>query len=243
MPQTAAKHLHHQARRLAKETWAAQANLSFFLILLVVCVFILPLTPLIEEYFSVYADIAYSVLLTSGLAIGWSRSWLFYMGVLVGVTGLAVRWLAWWHPAISIFREPTSLAAIVILIVILLVRVFRKGPVSGSRLQGAVAAYLLLGLAWAHAYSIFALRHPQAFQSTETMSNTVASWTYFSFITLTTVGYGDIIPKAPVARMIAVGEALAGQLYLATLVARLVALQVSSGGAKESTADDTKRNE
>ena len=222
-----------------RETWAAQANLSFFLILLVVCVFILPLTSLVEEYFSVYADIAYSVLLISGLAIGWSRSWIFYTGVVVGVGGLAVRWLVWWYPRIAEFREVTSLAAIVILIVILLVRVFEKGPVSGSRLQGAIAAYLLLGLAWAHAYSIFALHHPQAFQSAEPSSNTVASWTYFSFTTLTTVGYGDIIPKAPAARMIAVGEALAGQLYLATLVARLVALQVT-GGTGKGTAGEQK---
>ena len=139
-----------------------------------------------------------------------------------------MRWLGWWYPAISRFREPTTLAAILLLILLLLVRVFRKGPVSGSRLQGAVAVYLLLGLGWAHAYVIFSRDHPHSFVTTESTPPTVAGWTYFSFITLTTVGYGDIIPKAPVARMLAVGEALTGQLYLAVMLARLVALQVSS---------------
>ena len=163
------------------------------------------------------------------IAIGWSRSWIFYLGVAVGVVGLIVRWLGWWYPAVFPFREPSTLAAILFLILLLLVRVFRKGPVSGSRLQGAVAVYLLLGLAWAHAYVIFNRNHPDAFSIQEHTPATVAAWTYFSFVTLTTVGYGDIVPKDPVARMLAAGEALTGQLFLAVLLARLVALQVSSG--------------
>jgi hypothetical protein len=72
-------------------------------------------------------------------------------------------------------------------------------------------------------------RHnPGAFTANTPMQSTVSAWTYYSFITLTTVGYGDIVPVAPVARMLAMGEAVAGQLYLAVLLARLVALQVSS---------------
>jgi voltage-gated potassium channel Kch len=111
--------------------------------------------------------------------------------------------------------------------------------VSGSRLQGAVAVYLLLGLAWAHAYVIFNRNHPAAFAIQENTPPTVAAWTYFSFVTLTTVGYGDIVPKAPVARMLAVAEALTGQLYLAVLLARLVALQV--GSTENST--NSEKNE
>jgi voltage-gated potassium channel Kch len=51
-------------------------------------------------------------------------------------------------------------------------------------------------------------------------------WIYFSFITLTTVGYGDITPVHPIARTLAVGEALTGQLYLAVMIARLVAMEI-----------------
>lgn len=238
MPHTPAKTSHRSASRLVKETWEAQANLSFFLALLVLFVFVLPLTSVVENHLNVYVDIAYSIMLLSGVAIGWSRSWLFYLAVAVGAAGMAVRWLAWWHPAISRFREATTLAAILLLILMLLVKVFRKGPISGSRLQGAIAAYLLMGLGWAHAYVIFARDHPQSFVTSDATPPTVAGWTYFSFITLTTVGYGDIIPRAPVARMLAVAEALTGQLYLAVLVARLVALQVSS-----SVSNDAEKNE
>lgn len=204
--------------------------------------FVLPLTSVVEKHFSIYVDIGYSALLASGIAIGWSRSLTFYLGAAVGVIGLLVRWGGWWYPALFRFREPTTLAAIFFLILLLLIRVFRKGPVSGSRLQGAVAVYLLLGLVWAHAYVIFSRDHANAFVTNENTPATVAAWTYFSFVTLTTVGYGDIIPKAPAARMLAVGEALTGQLYLAVMLARLVALQVSGG--MDSDADtDTEQKE
>jgi len=227
MPYTAAKTV-HRARQFARDTWQARANLSFFLVLLVLLVFVLPLTDLVEEHFILYIDVAYTVMLISGVAIGWGKSKLFYAGMVVGALGVAVRWLAWWDPRLLVFREPTGLAAIVLMIAILLVKVFKKGPVSGSRIQGAIAAYLLLGLSWANGYSILSRHHPGAFSAAATQPSTVTAWTYYSFMTLTTVGYGDIVPVAPVARMLAMGEAVSGQLYLAVLLARLVALQVSS---------------
>lgn len=243
MPQSAVKRAHHSATHLVKETWKAQANLSFFLGLLVLFVFVLPLTSVVEKHFSLYVDVGYSLLMVSGLAIGWGiKRWLFYMGALAGVVGLVVRWLSWWHPGLFRFREPCTLAAIIFLILLLLVKVFRRGPVSGSRLQGAVAVYLLMGLFWAHAFVIFDRNHPNSFVTQEKTPPTVAGWTYFSFVTLTTVGYGDITPKAPVARMLAVGEALAGQMYLAVMLARLVALQVS-GGIQNDAAIEAEKNE
>jgi hypothetical protein len=234
MPQTATKPAQNRARHLAKETWEARANLSFFLCLLVLFIFVLPLTTLVEEHFNLYIDIAYTVMLASGVAIGWGRSKLFYAGVAVGTIGVAVRWLAWWHPAFLLLREPTGLAAIVLMIAILLRRVFEKGPVTSSRIQGAIAAYLLLGLSWANAYAILSRHHPGAFTAATATPSTVPAWTYYSFITLTTVGYGDIVPVMPVARMLAMGEAVSGQLYLAVLLARLVALQISSSTATDN---------
>jgi hypothetical protein len=63
----------------------------------------------------------------------------------------------------------------------------------------------------------------------------VEEWFYYSFVTLTTLGYGDITPLSRVARSLAIGEALTGQLYLAVLIARLIGLEMLSHQAEKKT--------
>ncbi|HWU39887.1 MAG TPA: potassium channel family protein, partial [Candidatus Acidoferrum sp.] len=110
-------------------------------------------------------------------------------------------------------------------------RVFQPGPVTWHRIQGAVAVYLLFGLAWAQLYECVEAIAPGAFQVPRGDVGT-AGWfpplLYFSFITLTTLGYGDILAVHPVARSLAMFEALVGQLYPAILIAKLVSLQVTA---------------
>jgi hypothetical protein len=66
-------------------------------------------------------------------------------------------------------------------------------------------------------------QNPHSFQSTIALSSSSSEeWMYYSFVTLTTLGYGENTPKSQVARSLAIGEALVGQLYLAILIARLV---------------------
>ena len=72
-----------------------------------------------------------------------------------------------------------------------------------------------------------ALWHPGAF-AIAFAGRSSNQWTYYSFVTLTTMGYGDIMPVHPLARALAVLEALTGQLYLAILLARLVSLEIQS---------------
>ncbi|MGA7462395.1 MAG: potassium channel family protein, partial [Candidatus Korobacteraceae bacterium] len=112
--------------------------------------------------------------------------------------------------------------------VVLLTQIFRPGRVTHVRIQGAVAVYLLFGIAWAHAYRITAILHPGSFAFQAGELATVADWIYYSFVTLTTVGYGDIVPTAQISRTLAVAEALIGQLYLAVMIARLVAMEIVS---------------
>jgi hypothetical protein len=112
---------------------------------------------------------------------------------------------------------------------VLLRQVFRQGLVTRQRIEGAVAAYLLLGLVWASAYRLVSLQIPDAFTGAVPHQDELsAGWVYYSFVTLTTMGYGDITPVAPMARSLAVLEALTGQLYPAILLGRLVSLQLVS---------------
>ena len=88
--------------------------------------------------------------------------------------------------------------------------------------------YLLLGLIWSVMYATLGAHLPGAFTGSPGAAAGLSGWVYFSFVTLTTVGYGDITPVATEARSLAIMEALVGQLYPAVIIARLVSLQDSS---------------
>lgn len=104
-------------------------------------------------------------------------------------------------------------------------RVFAAGEVNIYRILGAVCVYLVLGLLWSNIYLLIYLVRPAAFYfapGTLAFQPPTSDMVYFSLVTLTTVGYGDIVPVAPLAKSMANLEALLGQLYPAIVLARLV---------------------
>jgi hypothetical protein len=104
---------------------------------------------------------------------------------------------------------------------LVLVSVLRGGAVDGERICAALCVYLLAGIAFG---GVFAALEAVAPGSLEGAGDDIGSAVYFSFMTLTSVGYGDIAPLTPAARALAMLEAVFGQLYLAVLIARLVSL-------------------
>jgi voltage-gated potassium channel len=105
---------------------------------------------------------------------------------------------------------------------------------SGDAIFGAVCGYLLLGIIWSVLYSALETTSPGSFRMPAAGTADAAASRldrgilgYYSFITLATVGYGDVTPVTPLARTMAWIEALAGQFYLATLVAGLVGFKVA----------------
>ncbi len=211
----------------------------FFLALLVLLVFVLPSLGLERKNERLYSAVVSSLLLFSGVAIAWRRRTVFFLASGVCVVALVVKWAALLYStgALGIWPDIATIAAILMLLYILLSQVFAPGPVTAMRIQGAIAAYLLFGIGWAHAYTIAASTIPGAFIAQGREASSVAEWFYYSFVTLTTVGFGDIVPAHPIARSLTVGEVLTGQLYLAVLIGRLVGMQVSSG---PTTNDQSK---
>jgi len=115
------------------------------------------------------------------------------------------------------------------LIVVTARAVFAAGKVTYHRVIGAVLLYLMIGFVFVALFCFIALFEPNAFTGLGPLQDNLAvvgNFIYFSFVTLTTVGYGDIIPVHPVARGLANIEAIIGQLYPATLLARLVTLEI-----------------
>ena len=113
--------------------------------------------------------------------------------------------------------------------------VFGSGRVTYHRVVGAVLLYLIIGLVFVALFGFVALSIPDAFTNLATLEGDFAvagNLIYFSFVTLTTTGYGDIAPVHPYARSLANVEAIIGQIYPATLLARLVTLELAAESAK-----------
>jgi hypothetical protein len=106
--------------------------------------------------------------------------------------------------------------------------VFRRGRVTYHRIVGAVLLYLLVAVGFAALFAFVGLSIPDAFKGIafEDDAALASELFYLSFATLTTTGYGDIVPVHPLARSLCNAEAVIGQLYPATLLARLVTLEL-----------------
>ncbi len=128
-----------------------------------------------------------------------------------------------------VIRSALTMLASGVFGALLLTRVMRDGRINLNRIMGAIGSYLLIGIIFTQAYRLLADLIPGAFAIggvPAAFGDISAKLSYYSFITLTSTGYGDITPLHPYARSLATAEALAGNLFLAVLVARLVALEI-----------------
>ena len=172
------------------------------------------------------------VLLAGASALGWHR---VQRGVLVALLAilmvvLALRLLARGLPATWSEALASGISALVfsVLTGLILARVFQNGPVTRHRIFGAVAIYLLLGLIWAEAYRLLDALSPGSIEGAQlrTGEGSLFPFVYFSLTTLTTAGFGDILPVSLPARSLASLESMTGMLFPAVLIARLVAMSL-----------------
>jgi voltage-gated potassium channel len=110
---------------------------------------------------------------------------------------------------------------------------FKSRSLTFDSILGAVCGYLFLGVAWAMSYSMIETFQPGSFQISESLRSSDENaqpsvLMYYSFVTLTTVGYGDVTPISPATRTFAWIEAITGQFYLAIIVAGLVSMLVAN---------------
>ena len=103
----------------------------------------------------------------------------------------------------------------------------KKNQVKIDLIMAAACTYILIGMIWAYAYFFVESYHPGSFKMSENLGNELSSFNYYSFVTLTTVGYGDIQALTRPARTLSILEAILGQLYLVIMISRLVGLHAS----------------
>jgi ion channel len=168
------------------------------------------------------------VLLCAVLAVAESKR-VLVIAIVLAIPAIAGRWISHFRP--DLVPPPVFLTAGLVLIAFVVANllrfVLRAPSVNMEVLCASISAYLMLGLLWTVAYWLVDQLTPGAFAfNTNEGRQSIRGFTafYFSFVTLSTVGYGDITPVSKVARMLAAMEAMTGLLYVAVLIARLVAL-------------------
>lgn len=223
---------HVSIQRLAERLHARVGVTRFSAVeFLIALVLLLVVTPFVEGLH--HATLIEGVLMTlvlgsAVLAVGAERRTLINAAVL-SVPALLSKWIHHFVPEI-VPAEAFPLAALAFIgfVVFQLLRfILRASQVDSEVLCAGIATYLTLGLLWTFAYVLVSRLSTDAFSFPPVSGKQALSAfdaLYFSYVTLCTVGFGDITPVSPTARMLAVLEALSGTIYLAVLVARLVSM-------------------
>ncbi len=213
-----------------QERWR-ELGLTCLLACLLLLIF--AVTPLVE--LGVIGRLAASVLwaLPSVLAVLVVSRHPAALAVILAATaaGLATAIVDRSSPLSAVVARGSAVVALGVLSGVIAIAVFGPGRVTWRRIQGGVALYLTVALLFAHLYGLLVALVPQALSNVPIGLDSHSVFyrgrlLYFSVVTLTTTGYGDIVPLHPVARSLATLEAVIGQLFPATLLARLVTLEL-----------------
>lgn len=158
-----------------------------------------------------------------------THRWQVVACISLVVIATMIRLMA--EPAQRGFQSTAGLSLVLCGIVVLYLamrRILVTRQVDPALISGAVNVYLLAGVTWAVAYQAIELAMPGSYALPEESSPSPSDLYYFSFVTLTTLGYGDIRPVTDLARSVAVLESVFGQIFLVVLLGRLVSLQISA---------------
>jgi hypothetical protein len=220
-----------------------RANFGFMLVGLIGLWAVMPILTLVH---STIAQIVFYVALGAALVLGaWSlsRERRFFL-TAASMTVAAV------FCSIIAYLTGSAVATLLVLSLQMLFwlmsawfvgrHVLAPGPVDLNRIAGGICIYMIAAVVWACAYTLVYQLIPDAFNGIGSVpfEGQLSEMLYFSYITLTTLGYGDITPAHPVTRWMAQFEAFFGQLYIAILIASLVGMWIAS--ATGSSSDDDK---
>lgn len=180
-----------------------------------------------------------TLVLLSALAAVSDDRWTFRIGLLIATPAFATAWIAAVSASVAVqtVSEGLTIAFFAYLAYGILDDIFRKPLVDTESIFGALAVYLLMAYIFALVYSVIDMHVENAFNVPGRLTEAQLTdpttgqgvFGYFSIVTLTTLGYGDVSPVSPSARSAVMLEAVLGQLYLVTMVARLVGMHVATG--------------
>jgi hypothetical protein len=231
-----------------------------FLALLLTLLALLVVYPVVRVLLGqrVIFDVVYTLIFLAALRLVFTERSQRRLALLLGIPTLIGAWTDYVLPGLPHLPLVLGFHVLAILLLsftvaVILIQIFREPTVSADSIYGAFCCYLLIGLVFGNVYCMIETALPGSFRGGEQFAAQIQEadrrhflLDYFSFITLTTVGYGQITPANDVARGVAVVEAIAGQFYIAVLVAELigkrVALAIANPVPKAAELADSSAN-
>ena len=208
--------------------------------LLIILLLTIMINPLLEEMtiLRVVFDIALSLILIVGCFTISRYKITPWIAMALAIPMLLYTWSTQFGfkiPYLDIIGTISGIAYFALIAVTILIFIFTTRSVKGEVISAALVVYLLLGVLWGYGYTLIDLIQPGSFNVPDHFIGAEGySYMYYSFITLTTVGYGDITPISGMARSLSMLEGIIGQSYMAVLVARLVGMHVAISMTKSS---------
>ena len=218
------------------------------LILMVCTIAFIAMLP-VAEHIPRLVDIVHLIMVVSAISVAGVTRRSLVIGASLGIPAGVFGFLAN-HSDIGYVNSLSYLfnaALYIYMLVLMLRRIFLTQKVTKETIYLAITCYLMMGLTWTVVYIPLEIWAPGSFTFSADLPPKVF-WVdlyYFSFVTLTTLGYGDVSPVAPLTRMLAIFEAMAGVLYLGILMARLIGAYEGDRTSQEVTkeiATERQRN-
>lgn len=208
---------------------------NFIYLLLALIIYLVAL-PIMEDLQVIPASFVRPVAFSCLLAVGvWSLRdsvATFRIGIGLAVVGVVSNGMDVTNGSAAFYylSSITLFLFLVLSVRSALRQILFAKDIDANRLYGAVCVYLMLGVLWALMYSTLGHLDPSAFSGSlpEGSEDWNLEWIYYSFVTLTTLGYGDILPVSATARALAYSQAVVGVFYMAMLVAALVGSYAAS---------------
>ena len=171
--------------------------------------------------------LAFAAVLVACITAVASQRRFLIVGLLLGGPALVLLFMRGSGPfALSV---AFAIATLVFICAVMLTRIFNRRAVTSASITAALSVYMLFGVIWSQAYRLVEYFQPGSFNglSGSSLAEVQRELYYYSYVTLSTLGYGDISPASSIARSLAITEAIVGQLYLVVLVAGLVGMHLA----------------
>jgi hypothetical protein len=230
------------SKNLPKHFWTEESGLTSMLILLCISNFII--SPFFDkgQLLNILSRAIWLALLFAGITTLSETKLQRRLFSIIPILLITVNLIGYFResPVLVYFELVADVAVFSLLIGMVFIKVFEKGPVTFHRIVGAVAGYMLIGNLWAVLFQFLYIHMPGSIQLAASDADSLikpATFIYFSFTTLTTTGFGDILPAHTITRTLVIIEQLIGVFYPAILIGRLISLTIGNPGtSKEGKA-------